>query len=382
MVKRPQRRMRRAAKRVLNARIGNAPAVSVLARADQEYGSIAAQMPATRAGARDLLRTASYAVALEHGLVEQGLQPGRARELVADAVFTSIIPARSFVYRVAGLLWRKPLERARWGARLMRRFYYTSPDWIIEDVEIEDGFGFDIRRCVVSDFMASLGEAELCVDAICAQDERSAAHHGVLFERSRTLASGGDCCDFRYLPEENTPIGRSNAQLCDSVAIDVPAGEVWEWLSNMAERYTEWHPDHVSAAWVLGEPNCIGSRFEAVEYLAGHRERLRFELTSVEPPHAMEYRILGAHSILIPRGRFLVRPSGTGSEFRAEIDIRLGFLLKLVLRRRMKALRSHMREEGLYLKRLLEGSDCPSDDTARVGRSGRRPRRVEKCDSS
>jgi carbon monoxide dehydrogenase subunit G len=310
-------------------------------------------------------------VALEHGLVEQGLPLGRAREFVADAVFTSVIPARSFVYRVAGLLWRKPLKRARWGSKLMRRFYYTPPDWIIEDVDVEDGFGFDIRRCVVSEFMASLGEAELCVQAICAQDERSAAHHGVVFERSQTLASGGIRCDFRYLPEADTPISRSNAQLCDSVAIDAPPAEVWEWLSNMADRYTEWHPDHVSADWVRGEPNRIGSRFEAVEYLAGHREKLRFELTEVEPPHAMEYHILGAHSILIPRGRFLVLPAGTGCEFRAEIDIRLGFLLKRILRRRIDALRRHMREEGLYLKRLLEGSDCPSDETARVGRSGR-----------
>ena len=164
--KRPQRRIRRAARQVLDSGIGRVRAVAVLARADEEYSSIAAQVPATRVGARDLLHTASYAVALEHGLVEQGLQPGRARELVADAVFSSVIPARSFVFRVAGLRWRKPLERARWGSRLMRRFYYTSPDWIIEDVEIDDGFGFDVRRCVVAEFMASLGEAELCVDCL------------------------------------------------------------------------------------------------------------------------------------------------------------------------------------------------------------------------
>jgi len=147
----------------------------------------------------------------------------------------------------------------------------------------------------------------------------------------------------------------------DRVEVDAPPEVVWAWLSALADQYTEWHPDHISARWIRGEPNQVGSRLEAIEYLAGHREKLIFEMTGVDPPRRLEYRILGPHAFLLPGGRFVIALRDHGSVFRAAIDIRWGRLAARVFRRRMEALRTHMHEEGQSLKRLIEASVQQAD---------------------
>ncbi|MDH3680043.1 MAG: hypothetical protein OEV40_08875 [Acidimicrobiia bacterium] len=85
-----------------------------------------------------------------------------------------------------------------------------------------------------------------------------------------------------------------------------------------------------------------------------------FELTAVEPPWRLAYRILGPHSILLPGGAFDISRHGSGSLFRASIRYRFGRLTQLLFNRRMSALRRHMREEGKQLKHLVE-SGAPAD---------------------
>jgi uncharacterized protein YndB with AHSA1/START domain len=140
----------------------------------------------------------------------------------------------------------------------------------------------------------------------------------------------------------------------DCIHIDTPPGRIWSWLTRLSEHYTRWHPDHVSADWERGEPNQIGSVLRAVEYLGGHREQLRFEMIDVDPPRRMEYRIRGLHSLLLPGGSFEIAPDGEGSKFTAGIRYRFGPLTERILKHRVAALRTHMREEGQNLKRLLE----------------------------
>jgi carbon monoxide dehydrogenase subunit G len=143
--------------------------------------------------------------------------------------------------------------------------------------------------------------------------------------------------------------------MTDTVHIDVPPEQVWEWIEALADHYTDWHPDHVSAQWTVGEPNEVGSILEVVEHIGGRRERLHFELTEVDPPHSMRYRIQGAHSVLLPGGSFSIAHDGDGSSFTATIDYRFGALLERLFPRMSRALREHMREEGVNVQRLLSG---------------------------
>lgn len=194
----PPGRLKRVTVRQLSAALGPEAAETVVDRADASFPDLAALIPRTGFGARDLLRTSAYTVALHRALVERGVGSDEANELISDIVFASILPARTAVYRLSRLHSRDRLSRARWGSRVARRFYYSTPDWVMSDVAVEDGFGFDVTRCVVAEFYDSLGMSELCQRAICDQDTRSATHHGVVLDRSETLAGGGARCDFRY----------------------------------------------------------------------------------------------------------------------------------------------------------------------------------------
>lgn len=141
----------------------------------------------------------------------------------------------------------------------------------------------------------------------------------------------------------------------DSIVVAARPERVWSWLEDLAGHYTEWHPSHVSAAWTRGRPNEIGSQLTTIEHLAGHREKLVFELTGWDPPQRMEYRIKGLHSIILPQGSFQVSAApNQGSTFTATLHYRFGRLTELLFRRRMAHLQAHMREEGEGLKRLVE----------------------------
>jgi len=81
---------------------------------------------------------------------------------------------------------------------MARRFYYTEPDWEIEDMPVEGGFGMDVNRCVTAEYFDSLGLSEFCQCVICDQDARDATYRHIDFEPSGTLAEGAARCDFRY----------------------------------------------------------------------------------------------------------------------------------------------------------------------------------------
>jgi uncharacterized protein YndB with AHSA1/START domain len=141
----------------------------------------------------------------------------------------------------------------------------------------------------------------------------------------------------------------------DSVDLRAEPERVWQWLTGLAEHYTAWHPAHRDAVWERGQPNQVGSVLRVVEDLGGHREVLRFELTSVEPPHRYEYRFRGPISLLLPRGAFTVVPRDGGSRFVAGISYRFGWLTEHLFSRRSAQLRAHMHEEGENLRRILDG---------------------------
>ena len=64
----------------------------------------------------------------------------------------------------------------------------------------KQGMGFDCHRCIYVDATQELGCPEIC-ESFCQNDDilYGALKPKVLFVRTKTLANGGDCCDFRLL---------------------------------------------------------------------------------------------------------------------------------------------------------------------------------------
>jgi|AGTN01.3.fsa_nt_gi hypothetical protein len=76
---------------------------------------------------------------------------------------------------------------------------YPQAGWEMRFKQINNKeISFDCHRCVYLDTLTTLGCPELCT-AFCKNDEITfvALEPKIKFVRTETLATGGDCCDFK-----------------------------------------------------------------------------------------------------------------------------------------------------------------------------------------
>ncbi|NPE27302.1 SRPBCC family protein [Methanococcoides sp. SA1] len=147
--------------------------------------------------------------------------------------------------------------------------------------------------------------------------------------------------------------------LKDSVTINRPPEVIFEWFDHFSENYTSWHQDHVIAKWIRGSNFEKGAVLYVEEYLNGKLEKLSFEVTSLTKGELIEYKTLFPHSIICPCGSFSINPhNDNGSVFTATLSFRFGWLFSKIAKKRIDAIKAHMREEGENLKGLLEKSAC------------------------
>ena len=143
--------------------------------------------------------------------------------------------------------------------------------------------------------------------------------------------------------------------LKDSITINRPPDVIFEWFDHFSENYTSWHQDHVIAKWIRGANFEKGAILYSEEYLGNRLEKLNFEVTKFTKGESIEYKLLFPHSIICPGGSFTVKPdSSDGSIFTASLSFRFGFLFSRIAKKRIEAIRAHMKEEGENLKELLE----------------------------
>lgn len=142
----------------------------------------------------------------------------------------------------------------------------------------------------------------------------------------------------------------------DSVELKVSPEVVFDWLMHFDENYRSWHPDHVKCRWVKGKPFEVGSVLYAEEFLGGELHKLKFKITGIKKNKGFKFRILFPASIFIPKGEFAIEPTTMGSRFTAILYYRFGKFLSLFAKREKEIIEKHQKEEGLNLKKLLEGN--------------------------
>jgi uncharacterized protein YndB with AHSA1/START domain len=146
------------------------------------------------------------------------------------------------------------------------------------------------------------------------------------------------------------------ARLADTVVVDAPTSQVWDWLLGLADHYRTWHPEHLGADWVEGAPNRVGSVLRVEERLHGQPHSLRVRVTEIRPGEYLAYRFLWPASLVARGGEFLLAPEGGRTRFTAALRFRW---YAGAFRARRAALARHLREEGERVKRLVEGSAAP-----------------------
>ena len=80
---------------------------------------------------------------------------------------------------------------------------------------------------------------------------------------------------------------------------------------------------------------------------------MKFIISKIEKNKRIEYKLLFPMSIICPKGSFIIESKGDSSIFTATLSFRFGWFLSKLAKNRVEAIRTHMKEEGENLKRLL-----------------------------
>jgi Polyketide cyclase / dehydrase and lipid transport len=146
--------------------------------------------------------------------------------------------------------------------------------------------------------------------------------------------------------------------ITDSITINKKPVDVYNALItcfSSEENYRRWHLDHVTCRWLKRTQNEIGSVLFASEYINKHLFKMKFEITRNDKPRFIGYRSKFPHSLIFPRGSFEFKEQEEKTVFIAELTIRFYGLIKLLLPNTLAKSRKHIEEEGVNLKRMMEG---------------------------
>lgn len=135
-----------------------------------------------------------------------GLERAQARRVLAEVIAEvgALLLSRRFP-RLDPIAWARASPQAR--ETVARAVFARLGNIFAADVDsTARTLSFDVRRCRFVELCAQVGQPDLA-PLFCAADERffQGAGAPVSLERTRTLATGAACCDFRFslhAPEE------------------------------------------------------------------------------------------------------------------------------------------------------------------------------------
>jgi hypothetical protein len=147
-------------------------------------------------------------------------------------------------------------------------------------------------------------------------------------------------------------------RLEDSIEIKTKPQKIFDFFLNLPKNYKNWHPSHLSCKWLKKTEKVIGSEIYCEEYLHGALHKLKFRISNLEPNKRINYQILFPISLIITKGSFIIQKKDEEvCLFTANISFRFSWFLRKFFQRRMILMSEHMKEEGDYLKKILESNE-------------------------
>ena len=144
---------------------------------------------------------AALILAMHETLLRHGVAAAQSHRLIYDIGWSVYRQMAEPPLLLASAFTRDPRKRLKLATDLFRSFPFGSPSYGWRDVSSPDGaIAFDCVKCPVAEFFASHNASELCVQTFCRLDFPLAQTWGGQLERSGTIASGAERCDFRWYP--------------------------------------------------------------------------------------------------------------------------------------------------------------------------------------
>lgn len=146
---------------------------------------------------------AALILAMHETLLRHGVAAAESHRLIYDIGWGVYRQMAEPPLLIAGAFTRDPRKRLKLATDLFRSFPFGSPSYQWRDVPSLDGaVAFDCVKCPVAEFFASQDASELCVQTFCRLDFSLAQTWGGTLNRTSTIASGAERCDFRWYPLE------------------------------------------------------------------------------------------------------------------------------------------------------------------------------------
>ena len=144
---------------------------------------------------------AALILAMHETLLQHGVVAAESHRLIYDIGWSVYRQMAEPPLLIASAFTRDPRKRLKLATDLFRSFPFGSPSYGWRDVSSPEGaIAFDCVKCPVAEFFASHNASELCVQTFCRLDFPLAQTWGGQLERSGTIASGAERCDFRWYP--------------------------------------------------------------------------------------------------------------------------------------------------------------------------------------
>jgi len=136
--------------------------------------------------------------------------------------------------------------------------------------------------------------------------------------------------------------------------IDTDPADVFRFFETMEDQYEDWHPDHILFRWREGGELQEDAEAYFEERIGGQLQQKTVVFTRIRPNRYLEFRPTDWTRLLLPSISFSIEPDDCGCTVVQRIKVRTGPIGRFLNRREFEAVRTHMREEGENLKRLLE----------------------------
>ncbi|MGP1679749.1 MAG: AarF/UbiB family protein [Burkholderiales bacterium] len=150
-------------------------------------------------GAVFTTHAAALILAMHETLLRHGVAAAESHRMIHDVGWSVYRQMAEPPSLIASAFTRDPRKRLKLATDLFRSFPFGSPSYEWRDVPSSDeAIAFDCVKCPVAEFFASRNASELCVRTFCQLDFPLAEKWGGRLERSGTIASGAQRCDFRW----------------------------------------------------------------------------------------------------------------------------------------------------------------------------------------
>jgi hypothetical protein len=141
----------------------------------------------------------------------------------------------------------------------------------------------------------------------------------------------------------------------ETTRVRAPPEHIYRFFETMDVNYKRWHPDHIEFRWIVGDGLEQGGKAYFAERIAGKTQAKTVQFTEVVLNRYIEFtptsRLV---RLFMPSIGFSIEPSDGGCDFTQRIEIRTGPIGARLNRHEFDAVRTHMKEEGVNLKTILE----------------------------